>query len=245
MANATNFYLGAACSLDGSGLGARLQMPAHHLVTHGIIVGMTGSGKSGLATVMAEEALRNKVPVLIIDVKGDLPNLLLSFPNFDPSWLAPWVDSSASATDERTPNEIAAELASQREKGLGAWGIGKDDLAQFSNSTALRVITPGANAGELLHVFSSLERRSDRWNKDPESARCALSAAISLVLRLVGRDPDPAKSREHVVLSVFAERRLANGQTAELGALLEDLANPPITKIGALSIDAFLPKSDR
>src|SRR5439155_26484898 len=112
-------------------------------------------------------------------------------------------------------------------------------------SRRIRVIAPGASAGEPLHVLSSLERRSDRWDRDPESARAALSAAVSLVLRLLGRDPDPAKSREHVLLSVLAERRLVAGGTADLGALLEDLALPPITRIGALDLEAFFSKRDR
>lgn len=94
-------------------------------------------------------------------------------------------------------------------------------------------------------MLSSLERRSSRWDSDPEAARSALSAAVSLVLRLLGREPDPAKSREHVLLSVLAERRLAAGQTAELGALMEDVLEPPITEIGALSVNAFMKKAER
>ena len=109
----------------------------------------------------------------------------------------------------------------------------------------MRVITPGLSAGELLHVLSSLERRSTRWDQDPESARAALSAAVSLLLRLLGRDPDPAKSREHVLLSVLAARRLAAGEGADLPALLQDLAEPPIEQIGALALDEFLPRSER
>ncbi|HEX7476282.1 MAG TPA: hypothetical protein VF331_00605 [Polyangiales bacterium] len=97
----------------------------------------------------------------------------------------------------------------------------------------------------MLHVLSSLERRSSRWDTDVESARAALSAAVSLLLRLLGRDPDPAKSREHVLLSVLAERRLLAGQSAELGALLHDLAGPPLSHIGALEIDDFMAKHQR
>jgi hypothetical protein len=89
-------------------------------------------------------------------------------------------------------------------------------------------------------MLSSLERRSPRWDSDPEAARNALTAAVSLVLRLLGREPDPAKSREHVLLSVLAERRLAAGQTAELGALMQDVLEPPIEEIGALSVNAFI-----
>ena len=80
---------------------------------------------------------------------------------------------------------------------------------------------------------------------DPEAARDALAAAVSLVLRLLGREPDPAKSREHVLLSVLAERRLAAGQPPELGALLQDILEPPIDRIGALSVNAFIKKTER
>ncbi len=118
------------------------------------------------------------------------------------------------------------------------------EVAQFAASTHIRVVTPGAEAGELLHVLSSLERRSSRWDTDIDGARAALSAAVSLILRLLGRDPDPAKSREHVLLSVLAERRLAAGQSADLATLLPKVVAPP-TSIGALGVDAFLPKRAR
>src|SRR5258708_3734412 len=176
-----SMYLGAWRPLDGSANALPFRLPAHHLVTHGVITGMTGSGKTGLVTVMVEEALRAEVPVLVIDVKGDLPNLLLTFPSFAPSELVPWADASAPATDARSP----------------------------------------------------------------DAARGALAAAVSLLWRLLGRDPDPAKSREQVLLSVLAERRLAAGGNADLGALLEDLARPPIARIGALDLDAFVAKRDR
>ena len=240
----SQLYLGAVRAL-GSSQSVPFRLPAHHLVTHGVVVGTTGSGKTGLLTVLIEEALRAEVPVLVIDVKGDLPNLLLSFPSFAPSELLPWANAAASATDPRPREAIAAALATERQRGLSGWSIGEADLEAFSRSTLLRVVTPGASAGELLHVLSSLERRSDRWNHDPESARAALSAAISLVLRLLGRDPDPAKSREHVLLSVLAERRLAAGASADLPVLLEDLANPPLTRIGALELEAFFPRRAR
>jgi len=240
-----SLYLGAQRPLDNSNVGSVLNLPAHHLVTHGVVVGMTGSGKTGLVTVLVEEALRAQVPVLVIDVKGDLTNLLLSFPTFDPAALLPWVHAVAEPTDLRSHGEIAAQLANERARGLRAWGIDERTLAAYANGIDVRVITPGSTAGEPLHVLSSLERRSERWRKDPESARGALSAAVSLLLRLLGRDADPARSKEHVLLSVLAEARLAAGEAADLEALLHDLARPPITKVGALELDAFLPKSER
>jgi len=108
-----------------------------------------------------------------------------------------------------------------------------------------RVLTPGSTAGEPLHVLSPLEQSSPLWKTDLESARESLSASISLLLRLFGRDPDPVKSRDHVVLSVLAERRLRNGKSAAVSELLEDVRNPPVDQIGSMDFDEFLPRKDR
>jgi hypothetical protein len=169
----------------------------------------------------------------------------LAFPSFDPSHIEPWVSVSQSPSDDRPPAEVARELAAERRKVLETWSVTEAELATFADSIAVRVVAPGSPSGELLHVLSSLERRSDRWDDDPDAARGALSAAVSLLLRLPGRDHDPAKSREHVLLSVLAERRLVAGQVADLGALLEDLDEPPLDRIGALDLDDFMSKRDR
>ncbi|HEX9640145.1 MAG TPA: helicase HerA-like domain-containing protein [Candidatus Krumholzibacteria bacterium] len=235
--------LGASCPLADPGRTEPLLLPAHHLVTHGVVVGMTGSGKTGLLIVMVEEALRAGVPVLMIDVKGDLPNLGLAFPDFSPAPLEPWVEPAPG--DARSVAELAASLAIERKTALGAWGLGEADLRAFHESSQVRVITPGSSAGEPLHVLSSLERPATDWATDPEAARASLSAAVSLVLRLLGRDPDPAKSRDHVLLSVLAERRLRAGEPSDLGALLADVMRPPVDRIGALTLDRFLPKRQR
>ncbi|MET0795445.1 MAG: helicase HerA-like domain-containing protein [Polyangiaceae bacterium] len=227
------------------GAPSQLKLPAHHLVTHAVVLGMTGSGKTGLTTVMIEEAIGAGVPVLVIDVKGDLPNLLLAFPDFDSGRLVPWVEGCAAPGNDRSPAEVSNALNAERRTGLEGWGIAEPELKAFAAKTQVRVITPGSHAGESLHLLSSLERRSDRWDQDPDTARAALSAAISLVLRLLGRDPDPAKSREHVLLSLLAERRFREHKNADLTALLSDLADPPIEKVGALPLNDFLPKKER
>src|SRR6478736_4381135 len=245
MANAPAFFLGGTRALDGTGAATKLSLPAHHLVTHGVVLGMTGSGKSGLTTVMIEEAIGAGVPVLVIDVKGDLPNLLLAFPDFDPGRFQPWVEGCQGPGDERTADAVAAALNGERRNNLEAWGITEADLRAFSARTEVRVITPGSSAGEAMHLLSSLERRSARWDEDREAGRATLSAAISLVLRLLGRDPDPAKSRDHVLLSLLAERRFNEGHDAELSALLDDLTDPPIDEVGALPLNDFIPKAER
>jgi DNA helicase HerA-like ATPase len=112
--------LGAWRYLDGSDGGRDLILPAQHLVTHGVVVGMTGSGKTGLVTVMIEEAAKARVPTIVIDVKGDLPNLL---------------------ADESLVR--ARALAEERRATLAEWGISEAELAAYAGGTHVRVLTPG------------------------------------------------------------------------------------------------------
>lgn len=133
----------------------------------------------------------------------------------------------------------------QDEYPRGMTIIDETVLQAFCDATSVRVITPGATARESLHVLSALERSSSRWDTDPESTRSALSAAVSLVLRLLGREADPAKSREHALLSVLAELRLAAGGNADIASLMQDLTKPPIAQIGALSVNTYLKKRER
>ncbi len=240
---AHSLALGAYCPLGSGQQARRLHLPPHHLATHGVVVGMTGSGKTGMLFVMVEEALRQGIPVLMVDVKGDLPNLLCAFPTFSPTALEPWVEPGPG--DPRTFAELAADRARERRQALQAWDIGEAELTAYHDSIDLRVITPGSSAGEPLHVLSALEQPATCWKTDLEAARASLSAAVSLLLRLLGRDPDPAKSRDHVLISLLAERRLREGAPSDLGALLEDVLHPPIDSVGALSMDRFISKKKR
>lgn len=221
------------------------ELPAHHLVTHGVVVGMTGSGKTGLCMGLVEEAARSRIPVLLVDIKGDLPNLALLFDELDAPSFQPWIDPDAARRQGRRVDEVAGELAQKWQGGLAGWGLGPADVRALRESIAIRIITPGTSSGESLHVLSPLEVRSDLWEIDEEAAREALSSAISLLLRMVKRDADPATGREHVLLSLLAERRVRAGDVSGLEQLLSDLQAPPLERVGALSVDEFLPPKER
>ncbi|WP_437987702.1 helicase HerA-like domain-containing protein [Sorangium sp. So ce117] len=239
------FTLGRSRPLSGDPGARPFELPAHHLVTHGVVVGMTGSGKTGLVMVLVEEALRSGVPVLMVDVKGDLPNLLFTFPELSAAEFEPWIDPSAAARDGRSTTDVAEGLAARWRDGLASSGLGSGDVAALRARMAPRLLTPGTTAGEPVHVLSALETPSPLWDEDEEAAREALSASLSLLLRLVGRDPDPARSREHVLLAHLAERRLRARRAAGLEELLADLADPPIAAVGALGVDEFFAPKER
>ncbi len=221
------------------------QLPTHHLVTHGVCVGMTGSGKTGLCVVLVEEALRSGVPVLMLDVKGDLANLLFTFPTLAAEEFKPWVDADAARRLGVSVDDAATEVAAKWREGLARWNLTAEDVRALRASTAFRVITPGTTAAEPLHVLSALESPSTLWDDDEEAARESLSAALSLLLRMIDHEADPSKSREHVLLALLAERRLRAGESATLEALVGDLQRPPIARAGALPLDDFLPPADR
>src|SRR5664279_1983046 len=117
MSNKPALNLGAWRRMDGTEGGKILRLPANHLVTHGVAVGMTGSGKTGFLTVLVEEALSAGVPTIIVDVKGDLPNLLLTFPSFDPGLLVPWVEAGGE-NDPVANMELATQRSEERKQAL-------------------------------------------------------------------------------------------------------------------------------
>lgn len=239
-------FLGKAKDLtaDDSAM-VPIEIPAHHLVTHSVIVGMTGSGKTGLAMVMVEEALRSKIPVLMVDIKGDLPNLFLAPVDLQAQGFERWIDSEAAVRDGKTIAQAAEEVSTQWREGLARWSLGAEQLRAMRESIQPRIFTPGATIAEPIHLLSALEVPSDLWESDEDAARDALSSAVSLLLQLMKRDSDPTQSREHVVLSQLAERRLRARQPATLELLLADLARPPIERIGAMSFAEFLPEKER
>ena len=242
---ARTFALGEARDLRRPEKAGEFSLPPHHLLTHGVIVGMTGSGKTGLVVDLAEEALRAKVPVLVVDVKGDLPNLLLGFPTFAPRAFEPYAEAVRAPDDARPTSELCAELAATRQRGLERSGITEAQLRDYRDGVALRLVTPGGTVGESLHLLSSLERRSARWDTDREGARHALDSAASLVLRLLGREADPARSRDHALLTALAAHRFDRGEDAHLADLIADVEEPPFERLGAMEVEAYLPRHER
>lgn len=231
-------YIGSSYPFGTNDAPSRYLLPTHHLTTHGIVVGASGTGKTGGLIVMLEEAVRTEIPLLVIDVKGDMANLGLVFDDFHADSFLPWVQKAPGET--RSVPQVAEALAAERKKMLQGWGIGLPELEEFTTKAHIRVITPGHTSGEPLHVLSALEQPNGSWHTDPEGTRASISAAISLLLRLVGRDPDAARSRDHALLSVLVERRMGRDLPCDIGSLLQDLVEPPILIVGSLPLDSYI-----
>ncbi len=142
------FYLGRELDpVTGETTPRPLLYKNKHLTTHAAIIGMTGSGKTGLGIDLIEEAAIDKLPAIVIDPKGDMTNLLLSFPDLAAEDFEPWVDEGPAARKGISREELAAETAATWEQGLAAWARIKNVLdacvSPLILSSTRRATVPG------------------------------------------------------------------------------------------------------
>jgi hypothetical protein len=205
------------------------------LTTHGLIVGMTGSGKTALGIVLIEELLKAGVPVLAVDPKGDLGNLLLAFPGLTPAEFAPWIDGGGGAT---------AEWEAKRwTDGLAAWGLGPSDVAAYAAAREAAIYTPGSSAGIPLDLVGACPPPPE--GADDEDRRDVVTAFASGILGLAGIEADPVRSRELILLAACVDALWEKGETARLESLVPAVATPPFPMVGALPLETFYPARER
>jgi hypothetical protein len=238
-------YLGKEIEPKTGAGGERVDLDPSDLLTHGLIVGMTGSGKTGLAIAMIEEALRQGVPVLAIDPKGDLGNLLLLFDKLDGAAFAPWVDPDAARREGKTAEALGAETAAAWAKGLGEWGLAASDVAALKQARDAVIYTPGSTAGVPLNILQSLDAPSVPFDSAAEDLRDEIAGIASGLLGLLHIDADPIQSREHILISAIVETAWRKGQGLSLETLITSVASPPFEKLGALPVETVYPAKDR
>ncbi len=214
------------------------------LTTHGVIVGMTGSGKTGLGIIYLEEALRTGIPTLILDPKGDMTNLLLTFPDLAPADFEPWIDPAA-IDDNGTVSEAAAKTASRWTKGLADWGLDGGDIRGLRERADFTIYTPGSTTGTPLDIIGSLNGPPGAFDDNSEALRDEILGFTTGLLGMVGIDSDPISSRETILITNLIEHAWRNGQSLDIASLLAWIQQPPIRKLGVFDVDAFFPPKDR
>jgi hypothetical protein len=216
------------------------------LTTHAVVVGMTGSGKTGLCIDLLEEAALKGIPALMIDPKGDITNTLLHFPDLAPQDFEPWVNADQARREGKTVGQAAEEAATNWKNGLAQWGIGPDRLLALKQSADFDIYTPGSDAGIPVSILTSLAAPTIPWEGNREVLREKISGTVTALLGLVGMsDVDPVRSREHILLSNIFEHAWSRRHDLDLGELIMQTQNPPFEKLGVFEVNTFFPEKDR
>ncbi|HEY7776993.1 MAG TPA: DUF87 domain-containing protein [Nitrososphaeraceae archaeon] len=214
------------------------------LVTHAVCVGMTGSGKTGLGIVVLEEAIIDGIPAIIIDPKGDMGNLLLTFPDLTGENFEPWVNP-ADASDKRSTKEYAKQEADKWKKGLTDWNQDGARIKRLRESADFVIYTPGSNSGIPVSILKSFEVPAKEILQDSEAIREKISSTVTSLLSLVGIDANPIESREHILISSIMEYSWKEGKNLDIPSIIQLIQSPPINKIGVLDTESFFPSKER
>lgn len=240
------FYLGRVLDLrTRKASGEAFLYDSRDLTTHAVILGMTGSGKTGLGIALLEEAALDGVPALILDPKGDLSNLMLAFPELAPEQFFPFVREEEAARKNLPREKLAEEVAARWREGLLAWDQDGERVRRYRESARPLLVTPGSRIAHPLAVLGSLAAPSAAERSDSEALRDRIEGTVSSLLSLVGVDGDPLQSREHILLAQILYWAWQQGQDLDLVQLLKLLERPPISRVGALELESFFPARDR
>ncbi|CAN5464724.1 ATP-binding protein [soil metagenome] len=240
------FYLGRGYDAGARALQDDLVLyDSKDMVTHGVVLGMTGSGKTGLCLAMLEEAIMDGIPALIIDPKGEVANLMLTFPELRGEDFRPWINEDEARKKGRSPDEFARDQADLWRKGLADWGQGSDRLKDLKAKLDVTIYTPGSNAGLPVSILSSLEAPPDIILDDSELLGDRIESTVTSLLSLLGINADPIRSREHILLSTIFGTAWREGRDLDLAALVSQIQRPPFTQVGVLDVESFYPEKDR
>jgi hypothetical protein len=240
------FYLGRKYDLDGGRARDDFVLyDSRHLTTHAVCVGMTGSGKTGLCLALLEEAAIDNVPVIAIDPKGDLGNLLLTFPELRGEDFLPWIDRGEAERQGKAPEQYAHETAERWRQGLADWGQSGERIAKFRATADLAIYTPGSESGLPLSILETLAPPPPATLQNTESLGDLILSTVSGLLALVGIESDPLTGREHILLSKILQTQWRDGKTLDMAGLLRAIQSPPFAKVGLMDLETFYPANER
>ena len=214
-----------------------------NFTTHAAIIGMTGSGKTGLGVDLIEEAAIDNIPSIVIDPKGDMGNLCLTDPEFSSKSFEPWVADEAS-TKSIEVGEYAKTISTMWKEGIESWGQDSSRVAKFQN-VKKSIYTPGSSAGLSINIMSSLEKPSQEVMEDSDSFASYLKSTVVSLLSLIGIKADPLSSKEYIFLAQIISRAWVSDEDMAIDTIISKIISPSFKKIGVLPLEDFYSKDER
>lgn len=215
------------------------------LTTHAVVVGMTGSGKTGLCITLLEEAILDNIPAIIIDPKGDITNLLLTFPDLRPEDFQPWVNVDDARRAGLDVPAFSADTAQRWRDGLTSWSIVPDRVRWLKRAAKYSIYTPGSDAGLPISILASLRAPKEGWVGNEEANREKINGIVSALLALIGLQVEPVKDKEHVLVANIFEYAWRQGKDLTLEDIILQVQKPPFDKLGVFPIDSYISEKAR
>ena len=242
----TTFYLGKRFDLTSHRLADEIvYYDSRDLTTHAVVVGMTGSGKTGLCISLLEEAILDNIPAIIIDPKGDITNLLLTFPDLLPTDFQPWVNVDDARRAGMDVHAFAADTANRWREGLQSWGIVPDRLKWLKLAAKTSIYTPGSDAGLPISILASLRAPREGWVGNEEGNRERINGTVTALLALIGLNVEAVKDREHVLVANIFEYAWRQGRDLTLEDIILQVQQPPFDKLGVVPVDDYFSEKER
>jgi hypothetical protein len=240
------FYLGKEFSLERDQLlDQRYLYDASDLTTHGVVFGMTGSGKTGLCISLLEEAINEEIPMIIVDPKGDVSNLALVFPEQSPGEFKKWVSPAQAQREGKDLDTYAAEVAENWKKGLNSWGINREDILSIQQKMDIRIFTPGSSAGMPVSIVQGFKAPGAELIQDEEGMLEKVRNTVSAILSLLGISADPLTSQPHILISNIIDHYWRLGRDLSLEELIMNIQKPPFQRLGVFEVNQLMNEKER
>jgi hypothetical protein len=240
------FYLGKEFSQEKDKLLDQGYLyDASDLTTHGVVFGMTGSGKTGLCIGLLEEAIKEDIPVIIVDPKGDVANLALVFPELSPGDFKKWVSPTQAQREGKDLDTYAAEVAESWKKGLNSWGISREYILSLQQKMDLRIFTPGSSAGMPVSIVQGFKAPGAEMARDEEGLLEKIRNTVSALLSLLGISADPLTSQPHILISNIIDHYWRLGRDLTLEELILNIQKPPFQRLGVFEVNQLMDEKER